>query len=99
MASIFSDGSALTLVNAASLVSMLNGARGSMNLVRRALPPPRDRTPWHALDVRAVQQRLGTGPGGLERKQAILRRRPEVGRGTGPRTGGSCRGSRGCPRP
>jgi cation-transporting P-type ATPase I len=70
----------IAVVNAASLVSMLNGARGSMNLVRRALPPPRDRTPWHALDVRAVQARLGTGPGGLERKQAIARRRPEHAR-------------------
>jgi cation-transporting ATPase I len=70
----------IAVVNAASLVSMLNGARGSMNLVRRALPPPRDRTPWHALDVRAVQARLGTGPSGLDRKQAILRRRVEHAR-------------------
>jgi cation-transporting ATPase I len=70
----------IAVVNAASLVSMLNGARGSMNLVRRALPPPRDRTPWHALDVRAVQARLGTGPSGLDRKQAIARRRPEHSR-------------------
>ncbi len=73
----------IAVVNAASIVSMLNGARGSLNLVRRALPPPRDRTPWHALDVRAVLVRLGTGPEGLERKQAILRRRREIARRSG----------------
>jgi len=68
----------IAVVNAASLVSMLNGARCSLNLVRRALPPPRDRTPWHALDARAVQTRLGTGPGGLERKEALARRSPAL---------------------
>jgi cation-transporting ATPase I len=66
----------IAVVNAASLIAMLNGARSSSNLTRRALPPPRDRTPWHALDVRAVMNRLGTSAGGLERKAAIERRRP-----------------------
>ena len=68
----------IAVVNAASLVSMLNGARVSYNLARRALPPPRDRTPWHAIDARAVVARLETGPDGLERKQALARRRPEL---------------------
>jgi cation-transporting ATPase I len=68
----------IAVVNAASLVSMLNGVRVSYNLTRRALPPPRDRTPWHAIDVRAVVARLATGPDGLERKQALSRRRPEL---------------------
>jgi cation-transporting ATPase I len=68
----------IAVVNAASFVSMLNGARASYNLVRRALPPPRDRTPWHAIDARAVVRRLGTGPDGLDRKEAIARRRPEL---------------------
>jgi cation-transporting ATPase I len=65
----------IAVVNAASLVSMLNGARSSFKLSRRQLPPPRDRTPWHALDVRAVLARLGTTGGGLERKEALARRR------------------------
>ena len=68
----------IAVVNAASFVSMLNGTRASYNLVRRALPPPRDRTPWHAIDARAVVRRLGTGPDGLERKEALARRRPEL---------------------
>jgi cation-transporting ATPase I len=68
----------IAVVNAASLVAMLNGARSSLNLTRRALPPPRDRTPWHALDVRAVMNRLGTSPQGLERKDALVRRQPGV---------------------
>lgn len=65
----------IAVVNAASLMSMLNGARSSLKLARRKLPPPRDRTPWHALDVRAVLARLGTGAIGLERKEALARRR------------------------
>jgi cation-transporting P-type ATPase I len=68
----------IAVVNAASLVSMVNGARVSYNLARRALPPPRDRTPWHAIDARAVAARLGTGADGLERKEALARRRPEL---------------------
>jgi cation-transporting P-type ATPase I len=65
----------IAVVNAASLVSMLNGARSSFKLARRQLPPPRDRTPWHALDARAVLARLGTSAVGLERKEALARRR------------------------
>jgi cation-transporting ATPase I len=70
----------IAVVNAASFVSMLNGARGSYSLSRRALPPPRDRTPWHALEVRAVLARLSTESDGLPRKVAIARRRPEIAR-------------------
>ncbi|HSU40489.1 MAG TPA: cation-transporting P-type ATPase, partial [Polyangiaceae bacterium] len=47
----------------------------SYKLARRALPAPRDRTPWHALDVRAVLARLGTNATGLDRKEALARRR------------------------
>jgi cation-transporting ATPase I len=65
----------IAVVNTASLISMLNGARSSFKLARRALPAPRDRTPWHALDVRAVLARLGTSPAGLERREALARRR------------------------
>jgi len=69
----------IAVVNAASLLSMLNGARTTFKLARQKLPPPRDRTPWHALDVRAVLTRLGTsGATGLERKEALARRRPDL---------------------
>jgi cation-transporting ATPase I len=68
----------IAVVNAASLISMLNGARTSFKLSRQKLPPPRDRTPWHALDVRAVLARLGTSSVGLERKEALARRRPDL---------------------
>jgi cation-transporting ATPase I len=68
----------IAVVNAASMVSMLNGARGSYTLVRKRLPPPRDPTPWHALEVRAVLARLLTESDGLPRKVAIARRRPEL---------------------
>jgi len=68
----------IAVVNAASLFSMLNGARTSFKLSRQKLPPPRDRTPWHALDVRAVLARLGTSGAGLERKEALARRRPDL---------------------
>jgi cation-transporting ATPase I len=68
----------IAVVNAASLLSMLNGARSSFKLARRELPPPRDRTPWHALDVRAVLARLGTSTAGLERKEALARRRVDL---------------------
>ena len=68
----------IAVVNAASLISMLNGARTSFKLSRQKLPPPRDRTPWHALDVRAVLTRLGTTNAGLERKEALARRRPDL---------------------
>ncbi|HEX6766764.1 MAG TPA: HAD-IC family P-type ATPase [Polyangiaceae bacterium] len=68
----------IAVVNTASLIAMLNGARSSLNLTRRALPPPRDRTPWHALDFRAVLNRLGSSGQGLERKDAIARRPPGV---------------------
>jgi cation-transporting ATPase I len=68
----------IAVVNAASLISMLNGARSSFKLARRVLPAPRDRTPWHALDVRAVLARLGTSSAGLERKEALARRRVDL---------------------
>lgn len=68
----------IAVVNAASLMSMLNGARSSFKLARLKLPPPRDRTPWHALDVRAVLARLGTTTAGLERREALARRQTDL---------------------
>lgn len=64
----------IRVVNAASMVAMLNGARGSFQLNRQKLPPPRDRTPWHALEARAVIAKLKTSVHGLDRRQALDRR-------------------------
>ena len=68
----------IRVVNAASMVSMLNGARGSFQLTRQKLPPPRDRTPWHALEARAVMTKLGTSTDGLSRRDTLDRRRRGV---------------------
>ncbi|HWA73066.1 MAG TPA: HAD-IC family P-type ATPase [Polyangiaceae bacterium] len=65
----------IAVVNAASLISMGNGVRGGLNLSRRELPPPRDRTPWHALSERGVLRKLGTTDQGLSRRDALARRR------------------------
>jgi cation-transporting ATPase I len=70
----------IAVVNAASVVSMLNGVRGSMKLSRRALPPPRDRTPWHALEADGVLKKLGTSREGLLRRDSLRRRRREPDR-------------------
>jgi cation-transporting ATPase I len=65
----------VTVVNAATLVSMANGMRASRALAQRPVVPLRDRTPWHALDSRAVLRRLGTSEMGLPAVE-VLKRRP-----------------------
>jgi cation-transporting P-type ATPase I len=65
----------IAVVNAASVVSMLNGVRGSMKLARRALPAPRDRTPWHALEADGVLKKLDTSRDGLLKRDSVRRRR------------------------
>ena len=65
----------IAVVNAASVVSMLNGVRGSMKLARRALPAPRDRTPWHALEADGVLKKLDTSREGLLKRDAVRRKR------------------------
>lgn len=65
----------IAVVNAASVVSMLNGTRGSMKLGRRALPAPRDRTPWHALEAEGVLKKLNTSREGLLKRDSARRRR------------------------
>jgi cation-transporting P-type ATPase I len=64
----------IAVVNAASLVSMANGVRGSFALARRALPAPRDRTPWYALDSRSVLVKLRTSESGLVKREAQRRK-------------------------
>ncbi|RYZ08249.1 MAG: HAD family hydrolase [Myxococcales bacterium] len=70
----------IAVVNAASLVSMANGVRGSFALARRALPAPRDRTPWYALDARSVLVKLRTSEQGLLKREALRRKHPSLTR-------------------
>ncbi|HEY2410218.1 MAG TPA: HAD-IC family P-type ATPase [Polyangiaceae bacterium] len=65
----------IAVVNAASLISMANGLRGSLGLSRRALPPPRDRTPWYALETDSVLAKLSTSRDGLGRVDIVVRAR------------------------
>jgi cation-transporting ATPase I len=68
----------IAVVNAASLISMANGVRGSFALARRALPAPRDRTPWYALETNSALVKLRTSEQGLLRREAQRRRRPNA---------------------
>ena len=68
----------IAVVNLASLLSMANGTRSGILLARRALPPPRDRTPWHAIDARGVLHKLGSGEQGLSRREVSGRRRDHL---------------------
>lgn len=63
----------LTVVNAATLVAMANGLRAAGNLDRQAVPPPRDRTPWHALEPEGVLHRLGSSERGLFAQEIVPR--------------------------
>lgn len=64
----------VTVVNLATLISMLNGIRASRALARQPVVPLRDRTPWHALDARGVMHRLGTSELGLPENDVRRRR-------------------------
>ncbi len=64
----------MMVVNVATLIAMMNGVRAASQLRRRALPPPRDPTPWHALDAQGVIARLRTPlEEGLSLQQVALR--------------------------
>ncbi len=68
----------LFVVNTATLLSMANGVRNSYAVSRRALPPPRDPTPWHALDPDGALSRLGVTREGLRRHDVVRRTRAHV---------------------
>jgi cation-transporting ATPase I len=68
-------GRVLTVVNTASLLAMLNGARVARASAHRVLSRPRDRTPWHALASPVVLVKLGTTEQGLSRSEAAQRGR------------------------
>ncbi|MCB9607176.1 MAG: HAD-IC family P-type ATPase [Polyangiaceae bacterium] len=68
----------LFVVNTATLISMANGLRNSFALERRALPPPRDPTPWHSLTAEGTLARLGSSSTGLVLRQVMNRRRLDI---------------------
>lgn len=60
-------------VNLAAAVAVTNGARAAIGVTRRPAAPPRDPTPWHALSVEEVLDRLGSSPQGLPQEAAVAR--------------------------
>jgi cation-transporting P-type ATPase I len=64
----------MTAVNVASTLSLGNGVRLATDLALQPPPLVRDRTPWHAMEVEAVLERLGSAPGGLDEEEARRRR-------------------------
>jgi cation-transporting P-type ATPase I len=65
---------AMTAVNLASTLSLGNGVRLATDLALQPPPLVRDRTPWHAMEVDAVLERLGSSPAGLDDEEARRRR-------------------------
>jgi cation-transporting ATPase I len=65
------------VVNSATLIAMFSSVRASRALELRALPAPRDPTPWHALEPDGVLMRLGTSEQGLTPDE-VERRRASV---------------------
>jgi cation-transporting P-type ATPase I len=63
----------MTAVNVASTLSLGNGVRLATDLALRPPPPVRDRTPWHAMEVEAVLERLGSSAAGLDDEEAQRR--------------------------
>lgn len=68
----------MVAVNAASVVAMANGLRRSRELEKRLRPATFDDTPWHAMGVEQVLDRLGTTRDGrLEDARAEELHEPE----------------------
>jgi cation-transporting P-type ATPase I len=66
-----------SLVSVASALSLVNGLRHAYDVSRRPLPVRMDPTPWHALDIEVVLDRLGTSTIGLTTDVAAARFVPE----------------------
>ncbi len=64
----------MTVVNAATLIAILNGHRAARSLAKQPDLVVRDRTCWHALDARGVMHRLGTSEIGLSELEVMRRR-------------------------
>lgn len=70
----FTHRRVMFVVNSATLIAMFNSVRASRALELRALPAPRDPTPWHALEPDGVLARLGSGEHGLTPSEVERRR-------------------------
>jgi cation-transporting P-type ATPase I len=66
-----------SIVSLASALSLVNGLRHAYDVARRPLPIRMDPTPWHALDVDVVLDRLGSQRSGLATEAAVARFVPE----------------------
>lgn len=65
-----------SVLNMASMASMVNGFRNALGLERRRLSAPRDPTPWHALTPAGAVARLRTRDTGLSWVEARERLAP-----------------------
>jgi cation-transporting ATPase I len=65
-------------VNTVALVALANGVRKVFELEGREPPPRRESTPWHALAVEEVLERLDTDRTGLSPEQVQARYEPPV---------------------
>jgi len=65
----------MAAVNVASTLSLGNGVRLATDLALQPPPLVRDRTPWHAMEVEAVLELLGSSAAGLDDEEARRRRR------------------------
>ena len=63
-------------VSVAAALALANGVRRAVDVARHPLPVRTDRTPWHALPVAEVLDRLGTSPHGLPPARAAERYTP-----------------------
>ncbi|GIH25874.1 haloacid dehalogenase [Acrocarpospora phusangensis] len=61
-------------VNVAAGIALADGMWTARRMLRRPAPIPYDPTPWHAMPVRAVLDRLGTAADGLPDGEADRRR-------------------------
>jgi len=64
----------ITVVNAATLISMFNGLRAARALAHQPPHNLHTRTPYHALDAHGVMHRLGTSELGLSETEVLRRR-------------------------
>jgi len=66
-------GRAMTAVDLAAAVAMIDGTWNAIALAHRAPPPSADRTRWHAMDPDAVLELLDSSPAGLTERDAGAR--------------------------
>jgi len=81
---------ASSAINVAALAAIANGWRAATYLIRHGGQSHTEMTRWHELGVDEVLARLGSGPLGLEPKEALARQRTDTGaQAVSPSLGGS----------